>query len=293
MATVILLDQQFNGGETVAAVLALGSALTFGVADFLGGLASRRARALVVTLLANVAGGVVVLLVAPVVGGSPSLETLVVGGVTGLFGVLGLVAYFHALATGPMGITAPLAALVGAVVPVGIGLLRGEQPGPFALGGMLLGVLATVLVSLPAGTSLEMTRTVRRAARWAVVGGLGFGLFFVGLDLAPDDSGLWPLVGARAFSIPVIASLVLVRRSAAGGGWPWRLGIASGVLDMAANTLFLLATRSGLLSVTSVLASLYPAVVALLAGVVLHERLSGLQRLGVPVALAAVMLLSV
>lgn len=277
----------------MAAVLALGSALTFGLADFLGGLASRRARAIVVTLLAQVAGGVAVLLVAPFVTGALTPWALAIGGLTGLFGVLGLVAYFHALATGPMGVTAPLAALVGAIVPVGVGLLGGERPGGFAVLGMLLGVFATVLVSLPAGESLEITRTVRRAARWAVVGGIAFGLFFVGLDLAPDDSGLWPLVGARALSVPVVALVLLAGRGVGPGGWPWRLGIASGVLDMTANTLFLLATRSGLLSITSVLASLYPAVVALLAGVVLRERLSRTQRLGVPVALASVMLLSV
>lgn len=277
----------------MAALLALGSALSFGIADFLGGLASRRSHALLVTLLAQAAGGVVVLLVAPVVGGTLSAQALLIGGATGLAGALALIAYFHALATGPMGVTAPVAATAGAVVPIGVGLALGEQPGAAAVAGIALALVAAVLVSLPVGEQVEVTRAVRTAAAWALLGGAGFGLFFVGLDQTPAGSGLWPLVGARLASVPVVGVLVLVAGTRSRGPVPWRAGVASGVLDMTANTLFLFAARIGLLSVTAVLASLYPAVVALLAAILLRERLSTAQRTGVAVALVAVALLAV
>lgn len=283
-----------HGGRCngVAAILALGSALSFGVADFLGGLAARRAHPLVITLLAQAAGGALVVALAPLVGGEITTRAFVVGGLVGLAGALALVAYFHALATGPMGVTAPVAAIAGAVVPVSVGLALGERPGTAAVAGMALGIVAAVLVSLPVG-DVALTRTVRRAAVWALVGGVGFGLFFVGLDQTPEGSGLWPLVGARLVSVPLLAVLVIAGPGLPAADVPWRTGIVSGALDMVANTLFLLAARIGLLSVTSVLASLYPAVVALLAAVLLRERLSPPQRAGVAVGLTAVALLAV
>ena len=127
----------------------------------------------------------------------------------------------------------------------------------------------------------------------ALVGGIGFGVFFVALDASPADSGLWPLLGARAASLALLTVALKLRRSrlphdrtAVG------LAVGSGVLDMAANALFLAATRTGLLSLTALISSLYPVIVAVLAAAFLRERLDRLQWAGVATCLAAVALIA-
>lgn len=285
----------------MAAVLALGAAMTWGVSDFLGGLTSRRADELLVAAMSQIAGVFVLAVVIPLTGGVLSVQALAWGALAGIGGAGGLVAYFRALAIGPMGVTAPVAALVGAAVPVSAGLLLGERPGALAYVGILVGLVATVLVSRPtspdavtaAGLAEEDPARLGRGLGWAALGGLLFGVFFVALDLSPDASGLWPLLGARGAGIAMLCVLLAVRQPSRPDASSMRVAFGTGVLDMAANTLFLLAVRSGLLVLVSVLTSLYPVGIVLLARGVLKERLGRTQWAGVGLALAATALIAV
>lgn len=275
-----------------AVLLSLGSAATFGAADFLGGLATRRSSTLPITVISQAVGLAVLAIGVLVLPGNASVAAIGWGMVAGIGGAGGLIAYFKALSMGAMGVSAPVASLVGAAVPVAFGLGLGERPGVLAAGGIVLGIIATGLVSRPADAAAVDLRAQRSALATAAVAGFLFGIFFVALDQAPDDSGLWPLIGARIAGLLMLGVLVAVRRPA----WPGRpvLGLAtvSGLLDMVANVLFLLATREGLLVLTSVITSLYPVGVVLLAAVVLRERLAPVQAGGVALALGATALIA-
>ncbi len=274
-----------------AILLALASAGTFSAADFLGGLASRRADATPVALVSQVVGFALLAVGLIVLPGTPSISAFAWGGIAGLGGAGGLIAYFRALSIGAMGLSAPMASLVGAVLPVSVVLLLGERPGLLAVVGVGLGLAATVLVSLPSSQT-PRAEGQHTALLTAALAGVLFGLFFVGLDQAPDDSGLWPLVGARMTGVALIGGLLGFRRATFPRGAALRTAILSGALDMIANILFLLATREGLLVLTTAITSLYPVGVVILAWVVLSERLARSQVSGVVMALMATVLIA-
>lgn len=276
----------------MAALLAFASALTFGASDFAGGLAARRGPVLGVSLLAQAAGFLVLGPAMLLLPGVFSGEALLAGAVAGIAGASGLVLYLRALAIGPMGVASPLAGVTGASLPVALGLLTGERPSTLAMIGIGVGLGAVVLAT---GTELRAAtaRVVGRGPALALLGGVGFGIFFVGLDASPAASGLWPLVGARVSSLVLLTFALGLRRgrlpSAHDAIW---LAVATGVLDMVANGLFLAATRSGLLSLAALISSLYPVVVAALAHGLLRERLDRLQWVGVAACLGAVGLIA-
>ncbi len=270
--------------------LALGASLSYGVADFVGALAARRASALTVTLGMQVVGLIALLPFLPFLPGSPSTSAIVIGAVSGAAGTGGLVIYLRAMAIGPIGIVSPVAAVTGAAVPVAWGsLVVGDELSLVQNIGVLLALVSVVVVAWVPGSA------IRAGDVSAVLGGLASGLlfggFFIALDATPPDSGMWPLVGARVAS--VLAVLVLMRLVSRpvhpGPALPFILG--AGVLDMLANVLFLLATRGGLLSVSALLSSLYPVVALLLARQVLRERLHHVQSGGVVGALVAMAML--
>ncbi|MFA9429558.1 EamA family transporter [Egicoccus sp. AB-alg2] len=273
-------------------LLALGSALSFGLSDFTGGLAARRASALTVTLVAQVAGLLVLVPALVLWPGRASWQALGLGALAGGLGCVGLVLYLRCMALGPMGLISPLAALVGAAVPVGWGVvLAGEVLTTADVVGVLTGLVAVVLVAYRPGTSLREAGT--RGPLMAAVAGVSFGLFFVLLDATPTDSGLWPLLGSRLAGGGVLLAILALRPRP----WPTERGrtlaATSGLTDQLANVLFLLATRAGLLSLASLLTSLYPVVVVVLARQLLHERLTRLQSTGVALALLATALIVV
>jgi drug/metabolite transporter (DMT)-like permease len=276
----------------VAVVLALGSALVYGAADFCGGLASRRATAFAVVALSQIAGLVAVVALLPVIGGDPTPADLAWGAAAGLAGAAGLVLFYRALATGVMSIVAPVTALTAAAVPVLSGLALGERLPPWATVGIVLALVAVVLVAAEGG--LPTLRAARSAGLLpALAAGVGFGVFFVLLDRTRPESTLWPLVASRSVSGLLVVVLafgtgasLLVRGRTAG------LVVLAGVLDMAANTLFLVATQQGQLAITGVLASLYPVSTVVLAQVVLRERLVRVQLAGLAAAAVAVVLIS-
>lgn len=273
-------------------LLALSSALVYGAADFSGGLASRRAGALAVVALSQLAGLAALLVLLPLVGGTATATDLLWGAAAGLAGGVGLAVFYRALADGVMSVVAPVTAVCAAAVPVVLGLAFGERLAVPALAGIGLALVAVALVA--AEGNRPSVRSVRSAGLLpALAAGTAFGLFFVLLDQPGPGSGLWPLVGARTASIALV--LLLVRGSVRALGLPRAvlpLTALAGVLDMAANALFLLAAREGMLAVAGVLASLYPVSTVVLAQVVLRERLRRAQLAGLVAAAAAVALIA-
>lgn len=269
----------------MALLLGLGAGLSFGAADFVGGLAAKRSPATTVTVLSQVAGFVVLLAVLPFLGGTVSAAALGFGALAGIAGSLGLVAYLRALAAGPMGLVAPITSITAMAVPVVAGLLAGERLSVMATGGLVLGLVAIGIVAGGGGR----TRAAGSAGPLlAVVGGLLVGAFLVLLDQTPDTSGLWPLVGARLASLTMLGLWAFGTRAALPSRVDLRLIVGSGVMDMAANVLFLLATRAGALTVTSLLVSMSPVVIVLLARQVLAERLHRSQVAAVALSLVAI-----
>lgn len=277
----------------MAALLALSAAVAYGVGDFLGGVAARRRPATVVVLWSHVVGLVLLLALAPLVGGSASARALTVGAAAGLLGGIGVALFYRGLSVGTMSVVAPVAALLSAAVPVVAGLAAGERPAPAALAGIAIALAAIVAVSRePAGAGHPHLRWQPLAL--AVGAGLAFGLFFVAIAHAGPGAGLWPLVAARVASVTLFAALGAVRLTSRPSPPSEALGpiVGCGVLDAGANVCFLLALDHGLMSVVAVLTALYPAGTVLLARYVLGERLGPVQRAGLGLAAVAAVLIA-
>ena len=276
---------------------ALSSAVAYGAGDFAGGLAARRTPVLTVTTVAQVAGLVLLLPAAVLAPGEISPAALGIGALAGVCGMGGLLLYMRGLAAGPMGLVAPLSSVVGAGLPLVAGVLGGERPG--AVAGLAL-VVALAAIAL-ASVGSRGDAAAGAGIAYGLGAGVGFGLFFVAIAMTPSGAGLWPLVAGRVTSVTLLTVVLLCRRRsrpvgrrsmARGRLVGVRTMVLCGVLDTAANVLFLLATRTGALSVSGVLVSLYPVVVVVLARIVLRERLTGLQLTGVGLALTASALLA-
>ncbi|MGH3766290.1 MAG: EamA family transporter [Pseudonocardiaceae bacterium] len=284
----------------MAVQFAIPAAVGFGVADFAGGLATRRTSGtLGIIAVTQLVGAAVLLPALTLLPGGPSATAVGFGALAGLAGSSGLLLYFRGLARGPMGVVAPLSALAGAGLPLVVGVVAGERPGPVTLSGVMVAVIAIAFAT--AGTSHD--RAAISGLLLGIGSGVGFGLFYVALDATAPESGLWPLLAAKIAAVTVFGPLALARRTP---GSALRrhdrlivpsliilsLIILSGTADMVSNILFLLATRTGGLSVSAVVVSLYPVVVVLLARFVLRERLTLMQATSVALALAASALLS-
>ncbi|MFG1704689.1 EamA family transporter [Nonomuraea sp. M3C6] len=271
-------------------ILATACAVVYGTADFFGGLATRRSQVLSVVVLSQIAGLALILGLLPLLPGTFSGLALSWGLAAGLSGAAGLVLFYRALATGVMSVVAPTTAVTSATLPVVFGLATGERPEFWALVGVVLALGSVLLVSQDKSAGRGSLASVLTA----LAAGAGFGGFFIMLAMAPDEAGLWPLVGARLSSVSMVALLAVVtRRALRPGAGSLHIIVAAGVLDMAANVLYLLAQQDGLLSLVAVLVSLYPASTLLLARQVLGERLRAIQVAGVACALGAVALIAV
>ena len=276
-------------------LFALASAAVYCVADYLGGRASRLHPSAVVTLVGQMVSFAMVLVAVASMGTPvPSSGTLAWGAVAGVAGAVGLTSLYHAFAHGAVTVVAPLSAVVGAVLPVGAGLAQGERPAGIAYVGIVLAVVAVALVSGAVGERRRPTPPA--IVGFAVLAGTGFGVLFVALDRTDGGSGFWPLVAARAASVPLLLVLCLVtgarptrRRGGVGG---LAIAMVAGSLDMLANLLYLAASREGLLSIVAVVASLYPASTVALAFVIDRERVDRWQSVGMAVAVGALVLVT-
>lgn len=269
-------------------LLAVLSSLTWGVSDYVGGVTSRRVAPMVVVLWSQMVGLAVAISGGFAFGGSIDSASALWGAAAGLGGGVGLAALYHGLATGRMAIVAPTASLIGAGLPVVVGLTLGERPGPLAMLGILVALPAIWLTSRTGSGPIGW-----RGVAPAVIAGAGFAAFFVFLDRTGDSAGLWPLVPARMASVGLMAVVLAVgRRSMRAGSGVVPGIVVAGAGDMIANMLFLSAVRLGLLSVVSVLSSLYPVGTVVLARV-FGEDVSPSQWLGVGLSMLAVGLIAV
>ncbi|MEV6176794.1 EamA family transporter [Streptomyces sp. NPDC052015] len=275
----------------VALLLALGSSLAYGCADFLGGLGARKAHVLRTVMIAAPASLSVELLLWPVLGASFSAGALGWGAASGVASAAAFALLYRTLAIGPMNVLSPVTALVSAALPVGVGLLRGEHLTTVGMVGLPLALVAVVLVS--AGHGAGSARPSRTALLLACGAGAAIALQLVFLDRAPSDSGVAPLIIGRAVSSAVtLAAAGLLHRRLGSERPAYAMAAAAGVLDSVANLLFLLATRNGDLTVVAVITALYPAGTVLLARCVLAERIHRGQLAGLGAAAVAVGLLA-
>ncbi len=282
-------------------VLAVLSSMVLGGADFMGGLAARRARAGLVVVWSTGAGLVTCLVAAVMLlPGRPAAADLGWGCLAGLTGSVGAVLLYRALARGLMVLVAPTAAVAAALLPVLVGVLSGEDLGPRTAAGVVVALLALGLVSRRApGPTATDRLPVGRSLLLALGAGLSFGAFMVCLAHTAPASSLWPLVAARATALAVLVVVLVVAPAARGrraslrlAAAPARLAVAAGILDVASSALYLVAVRGGSLAVVGLLASLAPVTTVLLARLLLKERTLVVQRLGALLAVGSVIILA-
>lgn len=274
----------------IAVVLALAGAMSYGVSDFIGGLAARRTSVWPVAVLSCCGSLVGAFAMAFADPGAPTAADLGWGAVAGVGAGAGTAFLYRGLAGGRMGVVAPVSGVGATLLPVLIGVVTGERPSTVVWLGMVVALPGIWLVSRedPAAGSVGGTGLLE-----GVLAGIGFGVLFAALGQVPDSAGLWPLcmVEAAAVLTTVVAALAL-------GGDPrphsrvewW--GLVSGLLAVAAGLSFLLATHHGLLSVSAVLTSLYPAFTVLLAALVLREHIHRAQAWGLLLCGLAVVLVA-
>jgi drug/metabolite transporter (DMT)-like permease len=277
-----------GGSATLGSVaLGLASAASWGAGDFAGGLASRRAPALGVVVFSQGIGIALLVALALLIGEArPAPGQLAWAALAGANGALGLLALYSALASGRMGIAAPVSGVVGAVVPVLVGAAIQGAPGPVRIAGFALALVGVWL--LTAG-GRGVGGAAPREFVLPVAAGVSFGLFLVLIHRAGGAGVLWPLTAARTTSVGVLAAiggltrtLRLPRASVRG------LTCLAGVLDTGGNAFFVLAAQAGRLDVAGVLSSLYPAATVALACLLLRERLTRRQAIGAVATLAAI-----
>lgn len=287
-----------------AVLLAVVSAVAYGLSDFVGGLVSRRTSAWPVAVLGQTSSAVCTLAYALTGAGDPTGADLGWAVLAGVGSGVGTGFLYRGLASGRMGVVSPISAVGAAVVPVLAGAVAGERPTlvvwlgvGFALPGIWL-VSSTPQDDLanlddrpgPPGAPRE---SFAAGVLDGVASGLGFGLLFAALGQVPDSAGLMPLALAQAVSVPAVVVLAL----ALGAAWvphgrPVRWALLAGPLGATATAAFLAATHHGYLTVAGVLASLYPATTVLLAALVLRERVHRAQGLGLGLCALAVALVA-
>lgn len=276
--------------QLLTITLSLASALTWGAADFSGGMATKRAATTLVVLFSQMVGFCALLLLALLFGEAvPNGRFLLYGALAGVFGMVGLVALYHGLGSGQMGVVAPVAALVTAVIPILFAFFQEGVPQPLTLLGIGLALVAVWVLS----ANGEKGRPTRRDVVLGGTAGVGLGLFLTFIELSSETAVFWPLVAGRAASVTLLGLFVTARR-----GWQrpapsaWRPIVLAGLFDATGNALFALATQYGRLDIAAILSSLYPASTILLARLLLNERLLRLQWVGVGLALVALVLIA-
>jgi drug/metabolite transporter (DMT)-like permease len=272
------------------AIFGLAASLSWGSGDFCGGFASRRANASSVVIAGYTVGFVLLVTLAlawrePF----PPPVDLLWGGLAGIVGVLGLLAFYSALSNGKMGIVAPVSAVLTAMLPVLFSAITAGLPTLLQLGGFVLALLAIGLISRP-----EPTHGAPVGIGLALLAGCGFGCFFILISRVHPATTFWPLSVARLTSVCLMFLVLRLRRQ------PILIGLTAvapivvlaGILDAIGNAFFVLAAHSGRLDVAAILSSLYPAATVLLAALVLRERVTRIQAGGIFLVLLAIPMIS-
>jgi drug/metabolite transporter (DMT)-like permease len=280
----------------VAIAFALGSSLLWGLADYLGGLKSRSYAVPVVLAAMYLASLLVMALFVGLRGEPAPASSHVLAGLgAGIVGIMALGAFYTALSIGTMSIVAPISA-TGVALPVIVGLIGGERPGALRSAGLALAVVGIVLASREAPGGPIGPREQRLSIALAILAGLGFGSYFVLAEIGSEGDVAWTLLLSRIMACPIIVVIALLALRRAGAVRPgWRMAAVLGgigLLDLGANAFYNHASTIGELSSVSVASSLYPVVTVMLAALLLGERVQGVQRAGVVVALAGVLMIA-
>ncbi|MDQ6641976.1 MAG: DMT family transporter [Actinomycetota bacterium] len=265
----------------MAIVLALCSALTYGLSDFVGGFVSRRTSAWAVAVVGQSSSAACTALAALLVSGSPTPRDFAWAMLGGVGGGMGCGFLYRGFTTGRMSVVAPVSAVGSAIVPVAAGALGGERPGGLVWLGIAVAMPAIWLVSSTPSAARAEPGSFGQGLLDGVLAGLGFGLLFACLGQIPDSAGLWPLTVTQLVSVPAVVLLATLVRA------PWlprepavRWAALTGPLGATATLTFLLATQHGYLTVSGVLVALYPASTVMLAMVMLREHIHRAQALG-------------
>lgn len=275
----------------LALAISLASAASWGVSDFLGGLQSRRLSVLAVLAVSQPAGLLLIAVLILLFGADPvSADKLAIAFLAGAAALAGLGAFYAAMAMGTVSVVAPIASL-GVVVPVVFGVAQGEDPGAIQLAGLIVAIAGVVILSYEEHP--EHGGVARRSIVLAILAGLGFGVFFTGIDVASPDRPGWAILAVRVGGVSAVAVAILISRPPM-DGVPRAIPVlaAIGMFDIIANALFAVASTKGILPVVAVGGSMYPAFTIALAHLVLGERLATIQWGGVALALVGVALIA-
>lgn len=273
----------------MAVLLALCSAVAYGVSDFIGGVVARRTSAWQVAVVAQFSSTLCILVVALLLPGSPTRTDLAWGAVAGIGSGLGTGFLYRGFASGRISVVSPVSAVGSAAVPVLVGAATGERPSPLIWAGIALALPGIWAVSAVPDPDGGRRGSLGEGLLDGVLSGLGFGGLFAALGQVPAAAGLMPLVAANAVSVPTVVVLALALRSSwrPRGRTVW-WALAAGPFGASATAAFLLASQRGFLSVAGVLSALYPATTVLLAVAVLHERIHRLQAVGLALCALAI-----
>lgn len=276
----------------IAIILALSGAAAYGVSDFFGGLVGKRASPWAVAAAGGLGGAVASVALTVLDPGHPVAIDLAWGAVAGIGNGIGTAFLYRGLSSGRMGVVAPVSGVLAVIVPVAVAVGTGERPGLLVWLGIVSAVPAIWLVAREPVPEPDHPAPTASGTRDGILAGLGFGALFACLGQVPDDAGFFPLVLNQLVGVLVIA----VAATVLGARWvprgPAWGGALAGLLGGVATAAFVLATHHGLLSVSAVLTSLYPAFTILLAALVLHERVHRIQAWGLALCGAAVVLVA-
>ena len=278
----------------ISILFGLFSALCYGTSDFLGGLFSRRFGAYRVTFYAALFGFPILLVAAAIIPqtGLTGSEWIIcfLAGVTGSIGLLSL---YLAMAIGKLSIAAPLSALIAALLPVTAGLITDGFPGPVVMAGFVLALVAVWLITR-SSSGEESDRFTLKDLRLPLIAGIGFGIYLILIHQASQHAVIWPMVGSRSAAILVLFIIAAFNRQLSlSQSFPWHLVLLSSVLDVGGNALYILAGQYGRMDVAAVLSSLFPGVTAILAWLILHEKINRSQAMGILAALGAIVLITI
>jgi drug/metabolite transporter (DMT)-like permease len=276
----------------VGILFALAASTAWGSADFFGGLKAKRHSALAVLFTIEVSGLIIAIVVMAIAQDPfPSTRAALCALGAGTAGIVALGAFYKALAIGTMSIVAPISA-TGVTLPVIVGIATGDRPGPIVIAGLVITTVGVIMASREIHEDEERATAARNAIGLALLASVGFGLYFIGADVAADDSVLWTVLLGRSVAIPFVGIALLTRDVRLPRGGDLAVLCAAGATDLGATALYGLANTHGALSIVSVVGSLYPIATVILARAILDERIRAVQAAGVVAALAGVGLIA-
>lgn len=274
-------------------VFGLAAALAWGAADFTGGLASRRTGAYRAVLYGEFFGFLFIVAAAFFIHQPlPAWSVLALAAAAGAIGTTGLLTLFQSVVHGKMSIAMPVSALLAAALPVIVGSVIEGFPGTITFLGFILALSAIWLISQEEGKDGRFLARLSDL-RQPLLAGIGFGSFFILMDVAAREGTLWPMLASRFGGTLIVAIYMLFRRD----NWRlerdvWPVLVLNGFLDVGGTAFYVLASQTGRLDVSAVISSLFPGSTVILAALILKERVSGSQFAGILLALTAIVFLT-